>query len=387
MSRLSPYLHFGVLSARYMHHALTGVDCMKRSKTLGRRLAWRDLAYWQLHHWPSMPHTPIRPHYAAQPWAPQWQALLLAWQQGQTVSALVGERGKPQRVEKLDSHCADGLKCGGGCNRRATHWWTRRCASCGPLDGSSRVSVWQPPIFSLRCAVSRDYHSCRCRRVTSCCSRAQAKCSCGVTPTDAVLTAHTPGAPWMEGAVWFHDTLVDADLAINSMMWQNAGMAGMDPWSFSISPVSRYQDPSAAYVRAWVPELARLPTKFVHEPWKAPPAVLDEAGIVLGVTYPCRVVTDLAAAKTRAAASVHAVCAPPWPFTGKYYGFCSWSTAEVGKAPMMWGWHGSGKSGRGSEVRRQRRLRRHRCTQRRALSRRTNECDSRVHHQRHQSLI
>jgi deoxyribodipyrimidine photo-lyase len=30
---------------------------------------------------------------------------------------------------------------------------------------------------------------------------------------------------WAEGARWFHDTLVDADLAINSMMWQNAGVA------------------------------------------------------------------------------------------------------------------------------------------------------------------
>jgi len=182
--------------------------------------------------------------------------------------------------------------------------------------------------------------------------------------TDTVLTPPTPGAPWMEGAAWFHDTLVDADLAINSMMWQNAGRTGMDPWSFSISPISRHQDPSAAYVRAWVPELARLPNKFVHEPWKAPAAVLEEAGVVLGDTYPCRVVTDLAAAKTRAAASVHAVCARARRFpiesplspadqgtltcrlssyirirvmyrcwsgpSRKRYGDCSWSGSEVG---------------------------------------------------------
>jgi deoxyribodipyrimidine photolyase len=56
----------------------------------------------------------------------------------------------------------------------------------------------------------------------------------------------------MEGAAWFHETLVDADLAINSMMWQNAGGAGMDPWSFALSPVSHHQDPAAAYVRRWV---------------------------------------------------------------------------------------------------------------------------------------
>lgn len=36
------------------------------SKTFMRRLVWRDLAYWQLHHWPSMPKEPIRPQYALQ---------------------------------------------------------------------------------------------------------------------------------------------------------------------------------------------------------------------------------------------------------------------------------------------------------------------------------
>lgn len=36
------------------------------SKTFTRRLIWRDLAYWQLHHWPAMSAVPMRPHYAAQ---------------------------------------------------------------------------------------------------------------------------------------------------------------------------------------------------------------------------------------------------------------------------------------------------------------------------------
>ena len=36
------------------------------SKTFTRRLIWRDLAYWQLHHWPAMAAVPMRPHYAAQ---------------------------------------------------------------------------------------------------------------------------------------------------------------------------------------------------------------------------------------------------------------------------------------------------------------------------------
>ena len=33
---------------------------------------------------------------------------------------------------------------------------------------------------------------------------------------------------WRHGCLWFHDTLCDADVAINAMMWQNGGHSGMD---------------------------------------------------------------------------------------------------------------------------------------------------------------
>ena len=79
---------------------------------------------------------------------------------------------------------------------------------------------------------------------------------------------------WREGARWFHETLVDADVAINSMMWQNAGRSGIDQWNFVMQPDGGSQDPSGAYVRRWVPELARLPNKYIHKPWTAPAAVL-----------------------------------------------------------------------------------------------------------------
>ena len=45
----------------------------------------------------------------------------------------------------------------------------------------------------------------------------------------------------MEGCRWFHYTLVDADLGINAMMWQNAGKAGLDQWNFTLVPTSRSQ--------------------------------------------------------------------------------------------------------------------------------------------------
>jgi len=66
VSRLSPYLHFGQLSARVLTEETRARGGPAVSKTFSRRLAWRDLASWQLLHWPRMAAEPIRPHYARQ---------------------------------------------------------------------------------------------------------------------------------------------------------------------------------------------------------------------------------------------------------------------------------------------------------------------------------
>ena len=42
----------------------------------------------------------------------------------------------------------------------------------------------------------------------------------------------------------------------------------------------------AAYVRKYLPVLAKLPDKYIYEPWAAPAAVLKAAGVVLGENYP-----------------------------------------------------------------------------------------------------
>jgi len=81
------------------------------------------------------------------------------------------------------------------------------------------------------------------------------------------------------------------------MMWQNAGRSGIDQWNFVLSPESGSQDASGDYCRAWLPELSRLPTKHMHQPWRAPVDVLAQAGVRLGVSYPHRIVSDLPAAR------------------------------------------------------------------------------------------
>lgn len=57
-------------------------------------------------------------------------------------------------------------------------------------------------------------------------------------------------------------------------------------------------DPHGEYVRRWLPELARLPTEWIHHPWNAPESVLQAAGIELGSNYPLPVV-GIDAAKAR----------------------------------------------------------------------------------------
>lgn len=108
---------------------------------------------------------------------------------------------------------------------------------------------------------------------------------------------------WREGEKWFWDTLVDADLANNSASWQWVAGSGADaaPYFRIFNPITQGEkfDPDGEYVRKWVPEIARLPDKYLNCPWEAGPLILREAGVELGETYPEPIV-DHKAARDRA---------------------------------------------------------------------------------------
>ena len=105
--------------------------------------------------------------------------------------------------------------------------------------------------------------------------------------------------PWQEGATWFWDTLIDADLANNSVSWQWVAGCGVDaaPFFHIFNPVlqGRKFDPDGAYVRRWVPELADLPNNHIHEPWAASRHMLKESGVSLGSNYPFPIVDHMRA--------------------------------------------------------------------------------------------
>ena len=79
---------------------------------------------------------------------------------------------------------------------------------------------------------------------------------------------------WREGEKWFWDTLVDADLANNTMGWQWVAGCGPDaaPFFRIFNPVTQSEkyDAKGRFIRQYVPELSDMPDKYIHAPWMAP---------------------------------------------------------------------------------------------------------------------
>ena len=108
---------------------------------------------------------------------------------------------------------------------------------------------------------------------------------------------------WRNGADWFWDCLVDADLANNSASWQWCAGSGADaaPYFRIFNPVLQSErfDAEGHYLLRYCPELGGLPARLRHKPWQASEAQLQEAGIRLGIDYP-KPMVDLKITRERA---------------------------------------------------------------------------------------
>jgi deoxyribodipyrimidine photo-lyase len=236
-SRLSPHLRFGEIGpVRIWHRIWQEVEknpaLEKDAEKFLSEVGWREFSYHLLTHVPTLPDTPLRPEFAAFPWASDYTLDLRLWQRGQT-----------------------GL----------------------PIVDAGMRELWQT-----------GYMHNRVRMIVA-----------------SVLIKNML-IPWQEGERWFWDTLVDADLANNSASWQWVAGCGADaaPYFRIFNPVSQGQkfDPTGAYVRRWVPELAKLDAEHIHAPWEAPKEALLRAGIIPGKTYPNPCV-DLKTTRERALAA------------------------------------------------------------------------------------
>jgi deoxyribodipyrimidine photo-lyase len=107
---------------------------------------------------------------------------------------------------------------------------------------------------------------------------------------------------WRIGERWFRTWLVDGDVAQNAGNWQWVAGTGPDaaPFFRIFNPVLQSEkfDPEGSYIRRHVPELALVPTKWIHAPWTAPSLVgAYPAPIVDHPTARARALTAYGAAR------------------------------------------------------------------------------------------
>ena len=220
VSRLSPHLAHGELSPRQIWQQMR--EAASRHPQLAisadaflRELGWREFSWHLLYHFPSLPHTSLRPEFVHFPWREERGALGV-WQRGRTGY---------------------------------------------PLIDAGMRELWQTGWMHNR-----------------------------VRMIAASFLVKDLRIPWQKGAAWFQDTLVDADLANNSVSWQWVAGCGADavPYFRIFNPVlqSRNFDPNGVYLRRWLPELDSLDDKGIHAPANVGELALARAGIVLGRDYP-----------------------------------------------------------------------------------------------------
>jgi deoxyribodipyrimidine photo-lyase len=97
------------------------------------------------------------------------------------------------------------------------------------------------------------------------------------------------GIDWRRGEAYFATHLNDYDLAANNGGWQWAASTGCDaqPYFRIFNPVTQSErfDAAGKFIRRYLPQLAKLPDKLIHAPWKARPLDLEAAGVVPGKDY------------------------------------------------------------------------------------------------------
>jgi deoxyribodipyrimidine photolyase len=106
---------------------------------------------------------------------------------------------------------------------------------------------------------------------------------------------------WRRGERYFARQLNDYDLAANNGGWQRAAFTGCDaqPYFRIFNPVtqSRRFDAQRRFIRLYLPELARMPERFIHAPWTMSEAEQAQAGVRIGRDYPAPIVDHAQARK------------------------------------------------------------------------------------------
>ncbi|MCA9918607.1 MAG: deoxyribodipyrimidine photo-lyase [Anaerolineales bacterium] len=225
-SQLSPYLRFGMISARQA--VVTAVSCRdnapdkdarKGADTWLSELIWREFYVHILYHYPHVLQRSFRPEYDEIVWRNREEEFE-AWGNGRTGYPLVDAA-------------------------------MRQLTTSGWMHNRARMIVAS---FLVK---------------------------------DLLID-------WRWGEKFFMQHLVDGDPAANNGGWQWTAGTGTDaaPYFRIFNPISQSKkfDPTGAYIRRWVPELAKVPNDYIHEPWQMPPLVQKSANCWIGHDYPAPIV-------------------------------------------------------------------------------------------------
>ncbi len=212
-SRLGPYLHFGEISVnqiayRFTHDVRACSAAVKpHAEFYLRELGWRDFSHQLLFHFPHTSSQPLNAKFAAFPW-----------------------------LQPLPGTTRNGYS-----NDAKLQAWQRGQTGIPIIDAGMR-ELYQT-----------GWMHNRVRMIVA-----------------SFLTKNLR-YHWLHGARWFWHTLLDADLANNTQGWQWSAGSGADaaPYFRIFNPVTQGEkfDPNGDYVRRYVPELAHLPNKVIHQPW------------------------------------------------------------------------------------------------------------------------
>ena len=221
-SRLSPYLHFGCISARELESRLTDSD---GARAYNRQLCWRDFYHYIFFNFPNNADQEFQERYRAYDWGSD-KKLLQAWQQGKTGYPVVDAAMRQLNTE-------------------------------GWMHNRGRLIV------------------------------------------GSFLTKDL-GLDWRLGETYFMRMLLDGDESNNNGNWQWIASVGVDPapvFRRLYNPTLQQEkfDSSDGYVHKFVPELQKVPKKYLTEPWNMPEAVQQDSDCIIGHDYPNRIVDHAAA--------------------------------------------------------------------------------------------
>jgi deoxyribodipyrimidine photo-lyase len=107
------------------------------------------------------------------------------------------------------------------------------------------------------------------------------------------------GIDWRCGESYFARRLNDFDLSANNGGWQWAASSGCDaqPYFRIFNPVTQSErfDPDGRFIRRYLPELANVPDRFIHGPWRMDAGQQSVCGVTIGEHTPAPIVDHEAA--------------------------------------------------------------------------------------------